>query len=787
MVAPPPFDPRRIPSPPPPGAPLLPPPGTPLPRPQGMMNAPPPPLGAPPPAGPPGMMQGMMNAMPPPGAAAAGVMGAVGPPDPMTLPAVSDTGDPVLAQLMQRTPPPLDPLAGVPDEQKPGYTPKRDPGEWLEIATLDEEQYTQLLQRFSRDVRLYRQEYSAKPPGFDPKREIAFKAATLTNIVNKLTNMAAALDFRYEVPFKDEDSKRASQIMENWYTSLRKAEVAQYAHGVSGNLQWDEFFYDHLYGRIVCRILPAPEKQPLPFDIELLDPATVFPTWGGTSEGIVRLVHKRPMTAIDVIATYQPYAPNLSEKIKEFTKKVNADASDKEFRHNLHIERDLTECWDTWRTCTFWGDIVVHEAEHKLGEVPFVHATARGEPRGMRTPTGNYWVNESLSRPDEVDLAVPVSDRQDLFHKGVSVFHQAVNTHTLTEVVYSILATEIIKASKPATVNYIQQGSELPRPLDLKPGGTNYRWMNAQRVEIAPTSPRPTDASPVLQKLTTDQVEGTLNAAAYGNVEGSNIAGYAIESMQAAAKDTTLPYTRCFEVYQAAKAGLMCRLYEKVIAPIGVMAAPMDAKYGNGPSEPVTPEILRQTGHHVIVEIVGVSDQQLPMLINAAGSAVEKGFWSRRHAMERIGEKDPSRMNQEIIIERALEHPEMMENFLIPINFIRSGQKDLAELWVFMVVMPKVQAMMAKMLGPMQMGGAPPGGMPGMGGPPGMGGAMGGPMAGLAAMGGGGGGAMLGSGPPGGGAGIQGVPNPIAGRDRGAPTGPLPGQGRGPAPTPPPG
>ena len=142
--------------------------------------------------------------------------------------------------------------------------------------------------------------------------------------------------------------------------------------------------------------------------------------------------------------------------------------------------------------------------------------------------------------------------------------------------------------------------------------------------------------------------------------------------------------------------------------------------------------------------------------------------------MEKLGEKDPARMIQDIIIERALEHPEMMENFLIPINFIRSGQKDLADLWVLMVVMPKVQMLMQQM-----MGGQANGAMAGMqaaGAAP-----QGNPMAALMGGGGGeqGGPAMMGAGA---GPELNGQSNPMAGRDRGRPTGPGQGQGRGPAP-----
>jgi hypothetical protein len=689
---------------------------------------------------------------------------------------MADPGDPVLA-AMEAAPPPMrfDPLDELPDERKPGYMPYMDPSVWTEIANHDQEYYRRLIRRFSRDVMLYRQRYSEKPPGFDPKREIAFRAASISNIVNKLTNMSSPLDFRYNVPFKDEVTKRASQIMENGYGYWRTCEEIEYASaGGHTSLQWDEFFYDFLYGRICCRVLPAPHRKHMPFDIELLDPATVFPIWGGTTEGLVRLTHRRPMTAIDVISTYLPFSPNLDSKIAEWTA-MHFGSDSEEYRKYYHQERELLEGWDTWRRIVKWGDIVVLEDEHKLGEVPFIYVTARGEPRGMTTPQGKYWIDRydlGISAEDAADLYINVTAGEDQAEKGVSVFHHVVNTHRMTEVVYTLLLTEVIKSGKPATITYggpLVNGMQ-PDPLDFKPGGANYRLLNAQRVEIAPTSPRPTDTSPVLNKLTGEMTEGTINNAAFGNVEGSNIAGYAIESMIAATKDTVLPYLRCWEIFQQLKSGMMHRFYKKVIAPLGTTSIPMEGKYGGAPSADLTPDVLDSAGDKVTVEIIGVSDQQLPMLVNAAGAAVERGFWSRRYAMEKLGEKDPSRMNQEIIIERALEHPEMMENFLIPINFIRSGQKDLADLWVLMIVMPKIQMLMSKMLGPMAQG--PMAGIEQSGAamPPGLTGAPPGAPP------------ML---PPGDGTGapdVNGQSNPMAGRARGAPTGPQPGQGRGPAP-----
>lgn len=691
-------------------------------------------------------------------------------------------GDPVLGSMLATLPelPPFDPYAGVPDTQKPGYMPTFDAGTWQELANLDQEQYRDLLKRFSRDLALYRKRISAKPPGFDKQREIAFKSATIANIVNKLTNMAAPLDARFEVPFKDETSKEHSQIMENWYGYLRTCEEIEYAvSGGASSLQWDEFFYLFLYGRLCCRILPNLSRPEHPFDVELVDPATVFPVWGGATEGLVRLTHRRQMSAIDVISTYMPVSENLYERmqdslIREF------DFAPGEVSRSFYIERELIEGWDTWNQWVSWGDVEILNTPHKLGYVPWVYVMAKGEPRGMTTPEGKYWVSD-WEDPDDPETWVAVSDTVDLAEKGVSVFHHIINSDRMSEVVYTLLVTEVIKASNPATITYSasQMAGMAPPPLNFKPGGNNQRTLNAQRVEIAPTSPRPTDTSPVMGKLSSDITEGSVNPAMYGAVEGSNIAGFAIESMIAAAKDTVLPYLHGWEIYQQSKATLYAKQYRDKILPVGAMSIPMEGKYGSSPAIDVTADVIRSAGTKVTVDLIGVSDQQLPMLVNAAGAAVERGFWSRRKAMEKLGEKDPSKMIQDIIIERALEHPEMMENFLIPINFIRAGQKDLADLWVLMVVMPKIQQLMAQMMpqgmgamGGVQASGAAIPGMPGGGGPPG--GPPGMPSGGGTPPGP----AMLGAGAPQ----PNGQSNPMAGRARGAPTGPQPGQGRGAAP-----
>jgi hypothetical protein len=719
-----------------PAAAVMPPPG---------MPAPPPMMGPAPPTGMP--TPGMPPLPPPPGP----VM-----PPPPGVPMqgeVVPNDDPVLAALMQRPPVgPLDPELALPDTKRKGYRPLPDEGFMEEAINSDKQRHVKLLDRFAQDLELYRQEHMpAVPPMFDPVREVAFKSATPSNIVNKLTSMSSAADWRHVVPFKDEKSKTGSQIVENWYTYLRQCEEEAYAlGGGDASLQWDEFFFLYQYGRLVCRILPDVDDENHPYNESLLDPATCFPSFGDSKQGMIRMSRQYESTVLDVIQTYSAYDPDIERKL---ISQLGYERHEEARYYNQTGTVD--EYWDTWNRGVRFRGVWLMRESHRLGYVPFVYVIAKGEPRSVNHPTGSGVVL------DENNNAISIgSGREDLSHKGVSVFHHIKNTNRIMEVVYTLLLSEVLKSQNPPYITYVapQMAGSAPPPVRTTPGANNQRILNAQKVEIVPTSPRPTDTSPILNQVQAQITEGTINPAMYGSMDGSNIAGFAVESLISAARDTILPYHQAFERFQALKARMKAKQYISHISSVQIMSVPMEGKYGSSPSEDVTPEVVRGTGYKVDVEMIGISDSALPAMVNTSAQAVKEGFWSRRKAMEKLGEKDPAKMFQDIIVERAIEHPDIMENIIIPQMMIQQGQQDLAYMWGVLVVMPKLIQTMGSMMG----GGAPPG-MAGPGGMtpslPGMPGLPPGP-----------------SGPQ-----ANGQSNPMAGRAQGPPTGPMPGQGRGPA------
>lgn len=675
--------------------------------------------------------------------------------------------DPILDQLLSQSAaqPPIvvDLDFMLPDSKKKGYQAKQDEGYYSHCIESDYNYYQPLFNRFARDLTHYRQKTIPNvPPGFNPALEVAFKSATISNVVNKLTNISSATDWRHIVPFKDEKSKQDSQIVENWYDYCRACEVEN--HAVSGgdaSLQWDEFFYLFLYGRAYARILPDVDDDVHPFREALLDPSTCMPIWGDDKEGLIRFTRKYQTRVVDIVHTFGRFNPNLQTNISA---KLGYDSNDVGSYFNETGE--VTEYWDTWRRrVTFKGVEILNDA-HGLGYCPFVAVLARGEPRGLVTPEA-----ANMLQLDEYNNLVGVgTTREDLVEKGVSVFHHILNTNRMSEIVYTILLSETLKAQNPAYITYStpQMAGVLPPPLKTGPGDANQRVLNQQKVEMVPTSPRPTDTSPVMNKIQADTVEGSVNPAMYGSMDGSNIAGFAVQELMSAARDTVTPYVEAFTRFQGLKAKMRGRQYVSHIGVMQTINVPMEGKYGSSPTSELTPTIMKSTGSKVTVEMIGISDSALPAMTNTASSLVKEGLWSRRKAMEKLGERDPARMLRDIIGERAIEHPDIMENVIIPQVFLQNGQQDLAYMWGMLVVMPKMMKVVSEL---MAMGGAVPPQMMGMAG-------QGGPPGGVPQIPGGPG--SPGQPPPSSGGQMNGGVGPPPGPP-GPPTGPNAGQGRGPA------
>lgn len=661
---------------------------------------------------------------------------APGRPEPTPMPGQGG-GDPVLQQLLQQLQ--QAPRLDTKDKERKAKVRKPTIQEIEASVQRDQLRYQSTVTRFSRDVALFRQHDSALPKSWKMDREDIVRSAEFSTLVNKLSNMFSKGGITYKVPYDTEDQRKSSQIIEDALYQLRKLSKRQYGT-LGGNLQRDEFFYMFLYGRYVKRILPDLNDRRYPYADALLDPATCFPVFGGPKKGMIRMTRKYTQTVGDVITTYGEAVPDLEKKL---AKKLGYDtyASSSEY---LNETGEVVEYWDSWwRYVTFRGEEVLPITAHELGVVPFVYIMPTGEPQSMSTPNGRYYHTDPTHGGVYAQM---VSPDADLAEKGVSIYHYLINQHRTKEKLMTILYNEVEKATDPATITYTAPhlGGEEPPPLDTKRGGNNTRQLNFQQVEGLPTSPRPTDFSPLFQTVQQEIIEGSLSPAMFGAEQGSNITGSGVDQMISQMKDLVLPYIQAWEYGQAHEAELRLIMYVDVISPIITISAPEHDPRGDSQGEihDLSPMDIQNVGTFVECEMTGLSLQNEAQLIAGLNQAVQAGFFSQRHAMERLDVKNPDKMFAEIITEKAMQHPEILENYVIPEGFIAQGMDEFADMWIQAVVMPKMMQMFGGMMG--AQGQPQPGGAQGVG--------------------------------------SQAVPNPLQGITEQGPGGPPPGEGRGPSP-----
>lgn len=597
--------------------------------------------------------------------------------------------DPVLAQLMAQMGQNPQPVV---DQEKirRGKVPRPKAADIDAVAQRDMGRYASTITRMARDVALFRQHEKAVPKSFSESRETAVASSQFSTLVNKLSNMFSGVDQIYTVPYDTTPEEKSAQIIEDALYQLRKLSRRQYGR-FGGNLQRDEFFHMFLHGRYVKRILPDLEDSQYPYAEALLDPATVFPTFGGPKKGLIRVIHRYQSTVGEVISTFGNAIPDLEKKLatKLGYERYNS-ASD-----YLDEQGEVIEYWDSWwRRVTFKGEEVMPVTEHGIGQVPFVYIMPVGEPLNMRTPGGHY-----LHYDRSADAHVPVLMSQDLdmAEKGVSVYHYLINTHRIKEMLLTILYNEVEKAGDPATITYTAPhlgGQEQP-PLDTKRGGTNYRQLNFQQVESVPTSPRPTDFSPIFQSMQQELIEGSFPPGMFGADQAANQTGSGADAMMQNAKDLVLPYIQGWEIGQAQEAELKLNMYVDTISPIITISAPAHDSRGRGAGDvhDLSPYDIQQVGTFVEVKMIGMTLGNEAQMIAAMNQAVQAGFFSQRHAMNRLNVQNPDKMFAEIIAEKAMQHPEIMENFLIPEGFMADGQSELAQMWMELVVAPKMMMM----------------------------------------------------------------------------------------------
>ena len=731
----------------------------------------PPPGGLPPPGGPPGPVGTPIAQFPPGAAIDAAALGLAGPemggmppptdpgmgglpPDMGQIPPALPPGPPqpaqndqILGQMLAAAPP----LAYRPPKKRIMKVPKPDLDDIFAFAQQDKRFYTRRNNRFARDTEIFRQWQSGVPSTFDEIEDVRWIGSAMSNLVNRMANLMGGLEVYVEAPYKDDQGESSAQKIEDFLYNCLDYERRVYAQGGGASIQRDKFFYLFLRGWLTGRILPDLEDEDYPFNSAILDPATCYPIWGSDKGGMTRMTRQYTQTASELVADYAVFNKKL---IGDILGSLDS-GGDKALPEFLTKTFTVIEYWDQeYRgVVTSDGIEILAVKAHDLGSVPFVMIPAIGEPKGFQSPDSASGYMDAVYGP----LPTGNSDDMDQAQKGVSVMHYLINTHRLGEALNTLLYAEVEKAADPATIRYRAaqlMGQDLPE-VDYRRGGTNEAMMGLEKLEGLPTSPHPTDVSPLKQSLDQDWVGGAIAMPGAGGLDvGAQSSGYSLDVLIASAKELVLPYLQAYENFEMLVFEKKLEQARDVVLPLMSLSAPETSLYGaNAGIHTITSQDIEAVGTTVKVRVKNINEQNRPALTQSVVQQMQAGLISQKYGMDQVGIKNPNKMFAEILAEKAIQHPQVMDMFSIPSALQYMGAEDLANFWLQVVVQPQIMQMQAQQ----QQGMAAPPGQAPPGMPPGA--------------------------PPGGAPNQGGQPEPP--QPGTPPGGPLPGQGRGPEAGPP--
>lgn len=543
--------------------------------------------------------------------------------------------------------------------------------------------------RFQRDVDLVRQTIGGTFPGFNPNIDKQMFSAELANQITAIAAMIAAIEPVAIVPYRSVDEQAASQSIENF--ALWFIRQLQRYHRLGGNSDflWEATWYGLVYGRVAVRIMLDPSDTGFPWDVSLLDPGTVMPYWGDGKRGL-KYVARRYKDRIGSVLDAFDTDGRIYDK---FAAKADADRGDPHRGLDLTNEVEVLEYCDRWwRWISVDGIEVLPVTEHEYGFVPYRVYLANGEPVGAVTP------DRPLTR-DEVERGMGgVSSKEtNQIYKGTAFFEHARRAHEQLEGVMGILYRGLRKAVDPTIVTTTPYNTP-PEQWSSAPGDENFARPGEQRAP-APTTPSPIDLQPLLAKLREDLVKAGLPDHLYGLNEDSNVSGFAVESLIAAAKHKIQPYIDLQETVLGDICSCALSLFQNwgyLAAPDGALTVPVRGRAGaaasttNPPEQVITRDMIELVGTDVEIKLHSVALQNMTAMMNVAKLAVDANLWSRQRANEWLGEHDPMKLMEQILSEQAMTDPDILQFVTYPRALEATGNYEGLMMYLLAKVLPQL-------------------------------------------------------------------------------------------------
>jgi hypothetical protein len=554
-----------------------------------------------------------------------------------------------------------------------GYVkpPKPDPLKIKEQATILFHRHRHWRTMVHNVLKWVSQDLTGMFPEDEEDRSLGFQeqfvSPALANDFNLLVAKLATLEPSVKQMYTDERFKANARSVED--AAVWLLDQIGYRHAEMGNRDWG-MDMGHLiaaYGMVVSRQVLLPDDHEFPLDVTLIDPAQVYPVWGGR-KGLRAVYRVYRDTIANIVAAYGDFAPTA---MKALEKKYGADITDES-------ELNVVEYWDTWWRCVLIDDVpVLPVVAHEYGYVPYtVQYAGMGEPLFTKLPTdtgatkmGNDWVVSTVTRDDE------------RVRKAIPAIYYHIRSHETREAVMARLLTGFKKEINPPVIRYrSNMASEKPMPtLESGPGMQNEAMLGEERIEPFPSQNNGFVTQAILGNLLQDWQTTSMPMAAFGQVDRSNVTGAALSQLSDAGMDKLVPHVKGMKLFterMLSQCLMTIRNFGHLAAyqempPRPLMVPAQRPKKGESPAFALDANTIDPVGTNVRIEFRQTDPRDWVGLFNAGALGVQNGFITREQVVKMAhGEANYGRFfeewQEEDALFKTLSHPKYNELFNIP-------------------------------------------------------------------------------------------------------------------------
>ena len=468
-------------------------------------------------------------------------------------------------------------------------------------------------------------------------------------------------------------------------------------------------------GHLVTRVVPNyhAEEGDVPSFIDLLDPASCFPTYD--SYGLYSMTRKYHQPIREVCHGFR-----LGKDAKKKLKSKKIKDGERFMTDNDPVE--VTEYWDRrWYSLIVDNETVIKSVEHGLGHVPFAYTvSSTGDPGNVYEQNLNTFYGGASYN----------SRQRDLANKGQSHIQFLQIVHEQREAVMGIAATELQKVKNPPRTfeqdpMYYGDSPE----INNAPGGISLLHMMQEREVPNQTDGRINMLGPLMSSVTEAAQRGMLSPADHGMMPGSQSSGTVVEGLSESSKDKFNLWKMGTQEHLEVVMELMltqARDQGRKLGPDGQRGTTLQIEkqfttQGEDGYFDFDYRILHRNSCRIRCQMTSLRMQNLGPLGNAVQMWMGQGLMTREEALSLRGVRDPQAQLRQIEIEEFKATPEYKTAKLLSWMKQEEMTDDL----------PTVMYLLATKGGSGGAGagggGSPMGPMPGNGGPPPMAGQPGGP------------------------------------------------------------